>query len=107
MKLLVAVLLCLALPAHAATGIMEWNDGSPKSLRVFEEPCMNDTVIAQIIKKGGAQQLAEFKRSLLRWDNKDYASCYIEFDEHVLSIDEAGDLLMPAIPVGKFRDTSI
>jgi hypothetical protein len=85
----------LAPLAFEATG----RTGYPIKLVLHEEPCTNPKVTVFLTKR--LQELA--KRSVLTWEEKDWASCWIEANGTVHSIDEAGDAFQP-IPKYLFRE---
>lgn len=77
-------------------------NGQPAALRIFEAPC-SDPKVLQRIRPHHHQ---EFKAARLTWGGQDWASCWIELDGIVYSIDEEGSEFQP-VPRRMFRDDSV
>ena len=107
-----AVLLALVLAggivvAHAAPVYRSMSpDGQPAMLRLLDKPCTNEKVRAILQKLLGLPTVRKFKAAELTWGGARYASCWIEFNKVIYSIDEAGDPMEP-LPRELFRDDAI
>ena len=77
-----------------------------ESLTLLDTPCSNDTVKAFIALKVPPELHGQFKDAILMWGSKPFASCYLEFEGYILSIDEEGIPLQP-VPRNKFRESTI
>ena len=76
--------------------------GPRDSYRRLSTPCVNKKVLEHILPS----HQANFKAGVLVFEGKEYASCWVEHNGMVFSVDEKGDLLQP-LPAGAFRDDSI
>jgi hypothetical protein len=84
-------------------------DGSQVALRIFTaKPCTDDRVLMFLDKKYGAPPdlLPHFKASILTWQGKDWASCWIEQQGYVVSVDEEGAPFQP-VRMSKMKDEGI
>lgn len=91
-----------AAPVFKSTG----NDDKPMSLRLLDKPCTNSKVLAAINEKARPELRARFKEAQLLYSGKMWASCWIEMNEIVYSIDEEGAPLQ-AIPRFLFQEDVI
>jgi len=101
------VLLVVALFALLALGfsvfaseVFTAKDGKESvTLRLYDKPCTNPKVVALV----QPSRLPLLKAATLTWtDGKDYASCWVDLNGTVYSIDEGGDPLQP-IPRELFK----
>ena len=106
-----AGLLLYFVPANGQSSeVFSWkNDkGDMDSLRLFQERCSDPAVLKEMMLKVPPQFHELFKRSVLFWEGKKYEACSaINPNNDVVTIDEKGDFLMPAIPKRLFKDLSI
>jgi hypothetical protein len=85
------------------------DDGSPVALRIFTaKPCTDDRVLMFLDKKYGAPPdlLPHFKASILTWQGKDWASCWIEQQGYVVSVDEEGAPFQP-VRMSRMKDEAL
>lgn len=78
--------------------------GGVAALKLQEEPCTNKAVMEQLRKR--ALDVRRFKAAVLTYGGRDWASCWIDLDDTVLSIDEEGAPFQP-VPRHLFKDNSI
>ena len=78
------------------------NDGNPLSLRLLHEPCTNEKVLAHLKAGVKPEYIPKFQAAILHFGRKDWASCWIEIQDHVLSIDEEGYPLNPPSGIPRF-----
>lgn len=76
--------------------------GPRDSYRRLKEPCTDARILPHITESARPN----FKAGILQHNGKFYASCWVEFNGMVFSVDEKGDLLQP-LPAGQFRDDTI
>lgn len=89
-----------AAPKFEAIG----QDGHPAELELLETPCTNKKVVAQLRSK--ALDVRRFKAAVLTFGGKTWASCWIELQQLVFSIDEEGAPFQ-AVPRRLFKDSTI
>lgn len=79
--------------------------GGPVVLRIYFDICSHAPALAYITPP--YRQM--FKRSVLTWQGKDWESCWVERDGHVLSVDEEGALFNRpvGVPLTMFKDDSV
>lgn len=78
----------------------------PVALKLLQDPCKNSAVIAYLTKLGAGPNLRKFKAAVLTYGGRDWASCWIEFDGYVYSVDEEGSPLEP-IPRKQFKEEGV
>lgn len=103
--LLIAVFIAfpvLAAPVYRGTG----DNGKPTSLTLLDTPCSDAAVLKHIITRIRPDLAVQFKNARLYWDGKEWASCWLEYQGIVYSIDEEGSALQP-IPMDAFRDNAV
>ena len=101
--LALAALLTFAFAATAAEVFRAEDGAQSVTLRLHDKPCENPKVVAHV----QPSWLHVLKAATLTWtDGKDYASCWLDADGLVYSIDEGGDPLQP-IPRAAFKEESI
>ena len=108
----VGIILAVALAtnAHAAPVFKNvGNDGNPLSLMLLYEPCTNEKVLGHLRAGVKEEYIPKFQAAVLHYGKKDWASCWIEIQGHVLSIDEEGFPLHPpdGIPRKLFLESSV
>lgn len=91
-----------AAPTFRSTG----NNGQPMSLTLLETKCSNAKVLAHIINRIRPELIDQLKNATLYWEGKSWASCWVEVDGVVYSMDEEGAPLQP-IPRSAFLDNSV
>lgn len=79
-------------------------DGSIAALRIFQAPCTDKKVVAQLRDK--ALDVRRFKASVLTYGGRNWASCWIDIRQLVFSIDEEGSPFQ-AVPRSLFKDNTI
>lgn len=75
-------------------------------LRLLDSRCSNAAVLKHLLVRVPPDYLDRFKDARLRYEGKDWASCWFELDGMVYSIDEEGAPLQP-IPRDLFRDGTV
>lgn len=80
------------------------HQGQDAVLRIKNEPCANKKVIDKL--QADFLDYRLFKASVLTWKGKDFASCWVEKNGHVLSVDEDGSPFQP-VPRRVFKNESI
>lgn len=78
--------------------------GGPAALRIKEEPCTNEKVLAQL--RDNMLDVTRFKAATLTYHGREWASCWAERRGVVHSMDEEGSPFQ-AVPRRLFRDESI
>lgn len=81
-------------------------DGSPVVLRIFiTRPCTDDRVLMRLVHEVKVPRhiVPFFKAATLTWQGRDWASCWIQMQGRVVSIDEEGAPFQ-AVPMGSMRD---
>ena len=106
MKLILGVLAILfplsVLAAEPLTFEGEDPSGQLARLTLYDKPCENDAV-----KAGFAEAIHErLRMSVLVWQGKEYASCYVIAGGVVFSLDETGDRMQP-IPLSAFDERGV
>jgi hypothetical protein len=81
-------------------------DGRFASLELFQEPCANDAVLAWLKANLQLKLVPLFNRAVLRWKGKDWASCWLDVNGTVYSVDEEGSKFQP-VPRAFFKDDSV
>jgi len=84
-------------------------DGSPVALRIFTaKPCTDARILGFLEHKYGAppELIPHFKASILTWQGKDWASCWIEQQGYVVSVDEEGASFQP-VRMSRMKDEGI
>ncbi len=76
------------------------------SLTLLETKCSNEVIRVLLAARIKPELVAAFKDSRLLWQGKEYASCWLDHEGVVYSIDELGEPLQP-IPREYFKDKSI
>lgn len=92
----------IAAPVFQAEG----RNGQPAALRLLDAPCRDEKVLTHIALRAKPELAAKFKAAVLSWGGALYASCWIEMDKVVYSIDEEGSFFQP-VPRALFRDDSV
>lgn len=94
--------------ARAAEVFRSTDDrGGPMVLKLYKEKCENAAVNSALLQMQIAPQfLFLFKRATLFYWGREWASCWLEHDGRVLSIDEQGSPLQP-IPRSMFKDDTV
>jgi hypothetical protein len=107
--LLVAPLaLCLALAAgkvfagETFRGFSE--QGGEVVLRLGKEPCTNKAIL--VVMKDRFLDARRFKAAVLTWGGKAWASCWVERQGVIHSLDEEGAAFQP-VPRAAFKDESV
>ena len=80
--------------------------GDKIALKLLETRCSDATVLKHLLSKSRPELLDKFKDARLTWGGKEWASCWIEFDGMVYSMDEEGSPLQP-IPREMFVDDTV
>jgi hypothetical protein len=80
------------------------NTGRPAALKLHDKPCTNAKVQAKLYER--LLDDRRFKAATLTYQGRDWASCWVERQGTVLSIDEEGAPFQP-VPRHLFRDESI
>jgi hypothetical protein len=84
-------------------------DGSPVVFRAFTaKPCTDARILGFLKHKFGApaELLPHFKASILTWQGKDWASCWIEQQGYVVSVDEEGSSFQP-VRMSRMKDEAL
>ena len=82
-------------------------DDTTMSLELFQDQCVNAKILAWLVLNVNMPYVQRFQRARLHWKGKDWASCWIDIDGLVYSVDEEGVKLLPPIPRAMFKDTSV
>ena len=96
---IVALTIASAYAAPTFRGI--GSNNRPMKLVLYQEPCS-----AEVLFWIKPQLHDLFKRATLTWGGRDWKSCWIELDDIVYSIDEAGDVFQP-IPADLFFEPGV
>lgn len=91
-----------AAPTFNAFGM----DGNPAALELRQTPCENAAVVKHLREKVKPEYISSFRAAVLTWGGKQWASCWIERDGVIFSIDEEGSYFQPT-PRRFFRDNAI
>ena len=101
------VVMLIAAPAWAVPVFKATKpNGSEVALKLLDTRCSDPTVLKHLAAKVRPEFLDKFKDARLKWDGKDWSSCWIEFDGVVYSIDEEGSQLQP-IPREAFQEDTV
>lgn len=92
-------------PSVVYRGVRQQNC-QPMALRLFATKCSNAAVLKILQVRIKPEYLDQFFDAKLSWDGREYASCWLEIDGHVVSIDEEGAPLQP-IPLAAFKDEAL
>jgi hypothetical protein len=93
--------------AHSAPVFKaEGADGSHAGLRLLDAPCAEEKVLVHLRLRVQPALLPRFKAAVLTWGGRVWASCWIDVDGVVYSMDEEGSLFQP-VPRPLFRDDSV
>jgi len=84
----------------------EGRDGQPMSLTLLETRCGDAAILKHLLTRVNAATLEKFKDARLFYGGKEYASCWVEWDGVVFSIDDTGETLQP-IPRSSFKDGAV
>ena len=108
---LVVLLAVFAPRAHANTTWSavfkaEGQDGRPMSIRIYDRPCVNASVIKALVVTVKPEFLDKFRAAKLHWHGKDYEACWLEYGGMVYAIDEEGAPLQP-LPKSVFGEDGI
>lgn len=110
-SLLTVLLFCVSLSAMAETWVLSFDGSSgPAKLTLKEEPCDNGDVLMHLAAVLKGDLIAQFKNSVLNWEGKDWASCWVEIDGAVFSVDSEGVRLNApygGIPKSEFQPEGI
>jgi hypothetical protein len=82
------------------------NAGGLVVLRLMHSQCSNESVLAHLRRYANRDDFVQFKDARLTWGGRDWASCWIERDGMIYSMDEEGAPLTPVHKSG-FLDRSI
>ena len=103
--LLVALL--VVVPVACAAEVFRANmEKGPMSLKLLEARCSDAAVLKHLMQRVRPDLLDKFKDARLHWEGKDWASCWIELDGMVYSMDAEGAPLQP-IPRALFKEDSV
>lgn len=81
--------------------------GGQMTLRLYEDKCANESVNAHLVRlKVAPEYIAQFKRAMLFYWGREWASCWFEQDGRIYSVDEHGDPLQP-IPRRLFQQEGV
>lgn len=80
------------------------DDGKPMALRLLITPC-GDKVKPHLAKVN-PRFVPKLKAAILTWGGKNWASCWVEVNGTVYSIDEEGSFFQP-IPTRLFIDDAV
>lgn len=98
---------CTPAPALAAEIFKSvGTNGQPMSLTLKDTPCSDVVVLKHLAGNVRPEFLDKFKNARLYWAGKEWASCWLELDGVVYSLDEEGTPLQP-IPRSAFRDDAV
>jgi hypothetical protein len=79
-------------------------DGKPAILKILNEPCTNEKVVGHLQSR--LLDFRLFKRAILTYGDRDWASCWAEVNGVVLSVDEE-DAPFQAVPRVLFKEEGI
>ena len=86
--------------AHADSQITA-PDGTDVYVR-HDAKCDDADILAHLTRMGAGEMLDQFKKGTLTYGGRKWRSCWIEYQEHVVSVDEEGAPLQ-ALPVRMFK----
>lgn len=92
--------LFLPKPAHADSQVSA-PDGTVVYVR-HDAKCDDADIVAHLTRMGAGERVGEFKKGTLTYGGRKWRSCWIEYQEHVVSVDEEGSPLQP-LPVRLFK----
>lgn len=84
----------------------DMRNGQKMSLTLKETQCSDADVLKHLLAQVRPELLGQFKDAILRWENKDWASCWIDIQGMVYSMDAEGAPLQP-LPREMFRESTI
>lgn len=84
----------------------DMRDGGKMSLTLKETQCSDADVLKHLLERVRPEFLSQFKDATLNWGGKDWASCWIDVQGVVYSMDAEGAPLQP-LPREMFRESTI
>lgn len=84
----------------------DMQNGQKMSLTLKETQCSDADVLKHLLARVRPELLNQFKDATLRWEGKDWASCWIDVQGMVYSMDAEGSPLQP-LPREMFRESTI
>jgi hypothetical protein len=80
----------------------EGRDGNPAALRLFDKPCTDQKVLSKVMEA----MRDKLKAAQLTYGGAEWASCWIELNGSVYSIDEEGAPFQP-VPRYLFKEEGV